>query len=191
MIRHISGKLISKSVSSAIVETGGIGFLLYMSNGSLASLPSESRNVSLHAYLHVKEDALELYGFLTAEELAFFELLIGISGVGPRSALAVLDVGSLDSLKAAIAENRPDLMTRATGIGKKTAERIILELKNKIDSGGGEGVVRRIDDDSDLLEALLGLGYRAEEARAAISKIDPDISDLEDRFKAVMAILKK
>ena len=99
---------------------------------------------------------------MSEPELRFFELLISVSGVGPKSALSVLDVGELSDLAAAIAENRPDLLTRASGVGRKTAERVIVELRTKIRLPSSEGAVRRMDVDADLVETLASLGYRRE-----------------------------
>jgi Holliday junction DNA helicase RuvA len=137
----------------------------------------------------VKEDALDLYGFVSQEELDFFELLISVSGVGPKSALAILDVGPLGELAAAIKEGRPDLLTRAAGVGRKIAERVILELRSKVTSVTSGAVVEKMQTDSDLVEALTGLGYRRDEARAALGKVDAAVTGTEDRLKAALRIL--
>jgi Holliday junction DNA helicase RuvA len=145
--------------------------------------------VKLFTHLNVKEDALDLYGFGTPDEMDFFELLISVSGVGPRSALAILDVGRLDELSAAIKEGRPDLLTRAAGIGRKTAERVILELRSKVESVKSGAVVEKMQTDSDLAEALTSLGYRRDEARTALEKVGEDVVGAENRLKAALKIL--
>ena len=116
-------------------------------------------------------------------------MLISVSGVGPRSALAILDTGPLDELSAAIKENRPDLLTRAPGIGRKTAERVIVELKTKVQSSKSGAVVEKMQTDSDLVEALMSLGYHRDQARTALGKVDEKVVGTEDRLRAALAVL--
>lgn len=178
------------STSFAVVEVGGLGLKVFMSERGLKSLHQGSE-AALFCHLHVREDALDLYGFRSPEELEFFELLLAISGVGPRSALAVLDVAELAELGAAIQEGRPDLLTKASGIGRKTAERIVLELKGKIRMGGAEEMVKKMEGDSDLVETLVSLGYRRDQAKSALDKISKETVGLEARLKEVLKILGK
>jgi Holliday junction DNA helicase RuvA len=191
MIYSVSGKLVLKEDGFVVVEVGGLGVKLYASKQTIGALPAVggATEVKFFSHLNVKEDALDLYGFTTREELDFFELLISVSGVGPKSALAILDVGPLTELFAAIKENRPDLLTRAAGVGRKTAERVILELKTKVESKTSGAVVEKMQTDSDLVEALVSLGYRRDEARAALGKVDAAITGTEDRLKAALRIL--
>jgi Holliday junction DNA helicase RuvA len=188
MIHSIKGAVAAVSDGFAVVTVGGLGFRISMPGRALAALP-RGEEVELLCHLHVREDALELYGFRSLQELEFFELLIAVSGVGPKSALAVMDVADLSELGAAIQENRPDLLTRASGIGRKTAERIILELKGKIRMGGAEEMVRKMEGDSDILETLVGLGYRRDQARSALEKVHKDAVGLEARLKEALKIL--
>src|SRR5258708_18010547 len=118
-------------------------------------------------------------------------MLISVSGVGPKSALSILDIAPLSELSAAIKEGRPDLLTRASGIGRKTAERVIVELRTKVQSAKSGLVIEKMETDADLLDALTGLGYRREEARAALAKVDTKISGTEDRLRAALALLSK
>jgi Holliday junction DNA helicase RuvA len=191
MIYSIFGKLALKEGNFVVVETGGFGMKLFVSKTTLDDLPAANNGneVKLFTHLNVKEDALDLYGFATSDELDFFELLVSVSGVGPRSALAILDVGRLDELSAAIKEGRPDLLTKAAGIGRKTAERVILELRSKVESVKSGAVVEKMQTDSDLVEALTSLGYRHDEARAALSKVDEKVTGTEDRLRAALKIL--
>lgn len=193
MIYSVSGKLALKGDSFVVVEAGGVGLKLSASKATIAALPAaggeHAASVTLFAHLHVKEDALDLYGFSSGEERDFFEMLIGVSGVGPKSALAILDTGPLDELAAAIKENRPDLLTRAAGIGRKTAERVILELKTKVESKRSGAVVEKMETDSDLIEALTSLGYRRDEARAALAKVGDEVGGTENRLKAALKAL--
>ncbi|MEY4731471.1 MAG: Holliday junction branch migration protein RuvA [Candidatus Parcubacteria bacterium] len=189
MIVSVSGKLASAGESAAILDVHGVGLKISTAQHTLRSLPRRGSYLTLYTHLHVREDALDLYGFPTEQELALFEQLISVSGVGPKSALAVLDVGSLPDITAAIVENRPDLLSRAPGIGKKTAERIVLELKSKIHAGKTEATIARMDADADLLETLVGLGYRREDAKAALARIDKKTTELGARLKAALKSL--
>lgn len=191
MLYSLSGKLASKSDHFVVVETGGLGLKVVASARTIAALPKPGEAVKMFSYLYVREDALDLYGFLNEKELIFFEMLISVSGVGPKSALAILDITSLDELAAAIKEGRPDLLTRASGIGRKTAERVIVELKTKVQSAKSGLVVEKMETDADLVEALTGLGYRREEARTALGKVDQKLRGMEERLKAALAILSK
>ena len=189
MVYSISGKLALKADHFVVVEAAGIGLKLFMSKRIIDSLPPKDESVKLYSHLYIREDILDLYGFRTTEELNFFELLISVSGVGPKSALSILDVAKLEELSAAIKEGRPDLLTRASGIGRKTAERVIVELKTKVQSAKSGFVVEKMETDADLLEALTSLGYRREEARVALTKIDPKVAGTEERLKAALKIL--
>jgi Holliday junction DNA helicase RuvA len=191
MLYSVSGKLALKADHFVVVEAGGLGLKVIASGRTIAAFPKPGEAVKLFSYLYVREDALDLYGFLTEKELIFFEMLISVSGVGPKSALAILDITSLDELSAAIKEGRPDLLTRASGIGRKTAERVIVELRTKVQSAKSGLVVEKMDTDADLIDALTGLGYRREEARGALAKVDPKLRGMEERLKAALALLSK
>jgi Holliday junction DNA helicase RuvA len=191
MIYSVSGKLALKGNNFVVIETGGLGLKLFVSEGTLKGLPAVGGSAKLFSYFHVRENGMELFGFLSDDELGFFEMLISVSGVGPKSALAILDVAPMGELSAAIKEGRPDLLTRASGIGRKTAERVIVELKTKVQSSKSGQVVEKMDVDGDLVEALSNLGYRREEARVAVGKVDAKIVGLEERLKAALGILSK
>ena len=193
MIYGVSGKLLTKGPNFAVVETGGLAYKIWMGARALGGLRSADgdESVALFTHFHVREDAMELFGFLSEEELAFFEMLISVSGVGPRSALAILDIAKLDELSAAIKEGRPDLLTRASGIGRKTAERIIVELRNKVQAMKSGQVVEKMEADADLIEALSNLGYRREDARSALLKVDSSITDVSERLKMALKLLSK
>lgn len=189
MIYSIAGKLEFKDDHFAVVTTGGLGLKLFASRLTIEALPAVGADVKFFCHLHVREDALDLFGFTTEGELQFFEMLISVSGVGPRSALAILDTGPLDELSAAIKEDRPDLLTRAPGIGRKTAERVIVELRNKVQSAKSSVMVEKMQTDSDLIEALMSLGYRRDEARAALAKVSKEVVGTEDRLRAALVVL--
>lgn len=191
MLYSISGKLADKSDHYAVIEAAGLGLKIFMSTRALERLPAAGDNLKIFSHLHVREDSLELYGFLSAEELMFFELLISVSGVGPKSAMAILNIADIKELAAAIKENRPDLLTRASGIGRKTAERIVLELKSRVESPLAGLTVQKMESDVDLVETLVGLGYKRQEAKDALAKVDEKIVGLEERLKAALKILGK
>lgn len=174
----------------AVLEVAGLGLKVFVHERLLGNLPKIGGRVKFFCYLYMRENGLELYGFETPEELNFFELLNSVSGVGPKSALAILEITELGNLLAAIKENRPDLLTRASGIGRKTAERIILELKGRVQAQKTEATVKKMESDADLVEVLSNLGYRREEARVALSKIDEKTTGLEERLKEALKILK-
>ncbi len=191
MVHTVFGKLAAKGDRFVVVETGGLGLKIATNARNLKDAGAVGGTVKLFTHLHVREDGMDLYGFLTEQELAFFEMLISVSGVGPKSALSILDVANLDELSAAIKEGRPDLLTRASGIGTKTAERIIVELRTKVQVVRSDRVVEKMEGDADIVEALTGLGYRREEARAAVAKVDAKIRGTEERLKAALAVLSK
>lgn len=186
MLYSISGKIAQKTNQFVVVEAAGLGLKVSTNSGTLKNLPKIGEAAKVFCHLHVREDALELYGFLTEDELRFFELLISVSGVGPRSAIAILNIAELGKLSAAIKENRPDLLTRASGIGRKTAERIVLELKTKVEAPRSGLTVGKMEADADLVETLASLGYRRDEAKSALERVDNKITGLEERLKAAL-----
>jgi Holliday junction DNA helicase RuvA len=191
MIYSLNGNIGFKGENFAVIEVGGgtVGLKVFLTKRALENLPKVGNSVKIFCFLNVKEDALDLYGFLSAEEKSFFELLISVNGVGPKSALAILEVDDFKNLAAAISENRPDLFTRASGVGRKTAERIILDLRGKIKTLVAPGTIKEMELDADLVEALASLGYRKEAAKSALSKVDKKISVPQERLKEALKIL--
>ncbi len=191
MIYGLNGQIKAKGENFAVLELHGLSLKIFMPGRVLARLPQVGEKAELYTHLHVREDALELYGFADQAALGFFEQLISVSGVGPRSALAILDVADFKDIVAAVSEGRADLLTRASGVGRKTAERIVLELRGRVHSEKAAAAVSKMETDGDIVEALGGLGYRREEARAALEKIPPEEKSLEHRLKAALKILNK
>ncbi len=189
MIYSIDGKLTHRGGNFAVVEIGGLGMKVFTHARGIGALPAIGSGLKFFCHLHIRENAMELYGFVLQAELEFFESLISVNGVGPKSALAILGVDKLENILAAIKESRPDLLTHASGIGRKTAERIVLELKNKVTSEKSESFVGKMESDSDLVETLVGLGYRRDQAKAALAKVGEKIIGLEDRLKAALKVL--
>lgn len=191
MIYSISGRVAEKRDSFAVIEVSGVGMKMATHRRALSSLPPVGSEVKLFCHLHVREDLLDLYGFINEEELNLFELLISVSGVGPKSALSILEISELKEIAASIQENRPDLLTRASGIGRKTAERIILDLKGKVKAEMSDEAVKRMESDADIAETLANLGYRKDDAKAVLQKIDKSIVGLEARLKEALKVLGK
>jgi Holliday junction DNA helicase RuvA len=143
-------------------------------------------------YLAVREDALDLYGFTSKKDKEFFELLIGISGIGPKSALNILSLVSAEALETSIRTGSVAHLVKVSGIGKKTAEKIVLELKDKLGSiAGGAGFTAGMSSDVDAIEALKALGYDADEAREAMKKVGRDVLDIGAKVKAALKELGK
>lgn len=184
MIRSLSGKILVRSTNKIIVEVGGVGYLVYVSPHMSAELIDEGE-VSIWTYLAVRETALDLYGFKTQEELSFFELLLSISGIGPKSALGILSIASLDELRRAIRENNPSYLTTVSGVGKKSAEKIVLELKDKV--GKTEiGEERTLGNDMEAIEALQSLGYPTHIARDILRGVPEDVVGTAERLRAAL-----
>ncbi len=188
MISKITGQLIHKTDKFVIIETNGIGYKVF-ANTELLSLIKENEKVKVWTYLAVRENALDLYGFSSKKELDFFELLITISGVGPKTALNILNVATVDSLRKAISSGETSHLTKVSGLGKKMADKIVLELKGKL--GSYEEVALGLKEEIDALEALKSLGYTHKESREALQEIDKSITSTSDRVKAALKHLGK
>ena len=190
MIASIRGTLLSIGPDHLVVETGGVGFLIFAPRPVLAGLGLPGSAVQLHTNLQVREDSLTLYGFATAEQRQLFETLLGVSGVGPKVALNLLSAGSPDEMRAAIAAGDVARLSRVPGIGKKTAERLVLELRGKLDIRGLPAVgatpaVMAVN--AELAEMLVGLGFSAAEANAAIASLPADApASIEDRLRLAL-----
>ena len=189
MIAYLQGKIIDKRSQYLILLVNGVGYKVFVSLNTLADC-QVGQEVSLHIYQQVKEDGLALYGFVQSEELALFELLISVSGIGPKSGLNVLSIAGVDDVKQSIALNDPSLLTKVSGIGKKTAERIVLELKNKIGTPVlADGQTTSLSGASEEIDALIQLGYSLSQARQALQQIDPSLTDSAQRIKAALKII--
>jgi Holliday junction DNA helicase RuvA len=176
MIAHLRGKLLAKHPNQAIVETAGVGYDVTISVPTFSDLPAVGADVALHIHTHVREDALALYGFLRASEKTLFEKLITVSGIGSKLAITILSGMAADEMIGAIRGNDIARLTRIPGIGKKTAERMVLELRDKLPPAGQAPIaaVPAISaTEEDVLSALVNLGYQrasAEKALAATAK---------------------
>ena len=193
MIAFLKGRVISKNNNSVVVLVQDIGYQVFCGENFLNNIKINLEQ-EFYIYHHVKEEASDLYGFQSSLDLEIFSLLLSVSGVGPKSALGVLSVSSAQDVSQAIMQGDPNLLTKVSGIGKKTAERIVLELKTKI------GRLTLINDDfkngdnnfsSDEIDALMSLGYSLSEARNALSGLPANLTDSGARVKAALQKMKK
>jgi Holliday junction DNA helicase RuvA len=196
MIAHLRGKLLAKHPNQAIVETGGVGYDVTISVPTFSELTQIGTEVSLHIYTHVREDALALYGFGRPEEKQLFEKLITVSGIGPKLAMTILSGMPADDMVGAIRGNDLVRLTRIPGIGKKTAERMVLELRDKLPPQGADAV-KAIPSltavEEDVLSALTNLGYQraaAEKTVSTVAKNTPAAS-FEAMFREALGVLSK
>jgi len=188
MIASLSGKVESLGGDWAIINVGGIGFQVYMPTSTLSTLGAVGEEVKLYTHLYLREDNATLYGFGLAEELGLFQTLIGVSGLGPRLALAMLSAMDAEKLTMAIATGSADLLTAIPGIGKKMANRLILELKEKIGAGWiPTPAVALAQENADVITALVSLGYSIAEANRAVATLPPASElSLEDKIKLAL-----
>lgn len=189
MIASITGTVRNLTDKYAVIETGGIGYKVYLAPDALAGL-TEGATTSLSTYLSVREDALDLYGFKSEDERVFFELLLSVSGIGPKSALSILGITTIQTLEQAIGTGDTSYLTKVSGIGRKTAEKIVIELRDKlranVDMKEAPGALRA---ESDVVEALKSLGYSQNEARDALKNVSSDILGTNARIKEALKIL--
>ncbi len=190
MIGYVNGTVKLVRPSWIIVDTGGVGYKLFVGPDLLSKIRENDR-VELYTYTQVREDILSLFGFVTVEELDFFELLISVSGIGPKAAMSILSAATIDKIRASIVNQDPTLLSSVSGVGKKTAEKVVIELKNKVgstasifDSVGNEKV-------EDIYEALIGLGFKPLEAREAIGTMPAECVTTESQLKHCLSVLKK
>lgn len=191
MISHITGEILLKGDRFAIIDVSGVGYKVYISIDTMRKIGNDGEKVSLWTYLAVRENALDLYGFIENAEVELFELLISISGVGPKSALAIMSVAPLDTLKAAISSGDTSYLTKVSGIGKKNAEKIVLELRDKLGVLESESVGGVMSEDSDVVDALVAMGYSAVEAREALKQVAQEVSGTSARIKEALKNLSK
>ena len=187
MITSLHGKLEAVGSDGAIINVGGVGFQVYMPTSTLSSLGKIGEEVNLHTYLHLREDNATLYGFASADELGLFQTLISVSGLGPKLAVAMFSAMSVEKLTMAIATGSADLLTVIPGIGKKMANRLILELKDKIGAGLITTPAAQLTEETEVLAALTSLGYSVSEATRAVATLPPGSElSLEERVKLAL-----
>jgi Holliday junction DNA helicase RuvA len=196
MIASLRGLLIEKHPNQAVVETGGVGYDVNIPVSTFTHLPDAGQEVKLRIHTHVREDALALYGFLTQDEKAMYERLIGVGGIGPKLAVTILSGLAAGDLINAIRGGDVARLVRIPGVGKKTAERMVLELRDKLPAAAGEetpapaAALSAIDQD--VLSALLNLGCGRPQAEAAVRKAKAagDASDFEPLFRRALELVR-
>ncbi len=193
MIAHLRGKLLSKHPNAVVVETGGVGYEVIISIPTFSGLPALGAEVALFIHTHVREDALALFGFLKVEDKQLFEKLLSVSGIGPKLAITILSGMSSDAMVAAIRGNNVALLTRIPGIGKKTAERMVLELRDKLDSfGTPEAMAAATPVEEDVISALVNLGYQRPVVERAMGRFEKGGEESFDTlFRKTLAALAK
>lgn len=189
MIGSVTGEVTAIRAGYAVIAAGGIGYKVAATRSTLSGL-SVGYPTMLWTHLIVREDVLDLYGFPTEDEMRFFEMLLTVSGIGPKSALAVLDIATIETLRNAIASGNSGYLTNVSGIGKKTAEKIIIELRDKVGLIA-VGTDETLRGDEDALEAMRALGYSATEARDALRKVPATIKSGNDRLREALKIMGK
>jgi len=195
MIAHLRGRILEKNPSRVILEAAGVGYEVAISVGSFSELPAEGSEVSFYIYTHVREDTLALYGFLRRDEKQLFERLISVSGIGPKLAITILSGIAADSLVAALRGSDLTALTRIPGVGKKTAERMVLELRDKLDGLIAAPVAppaSRMEED--VVSALVNLGYQRPAAEQAVKRAVEKTSagaSFEQIFRQTMGLLQR
>lgn len=200
MISYIKGELVDVTEQTIVLECNGIGYEIAVPVSTLTELPSTGNEIKIHTYLYVREDAVNLYGFLTKEDLYVFKLLIGVNGIGPKGALGILSAITPDELRFAILADDVKTIAKAPGIGNKTAQKLIIELKDKLKlsdvfeqslKAGVKGIETtenaNMDIRSEAVQALASLGYSLSEATKAVGKVEIDSeTTVEQLLKAAL-----
>ena len=195
MFYYLKGTVVHTFENFAVLDIGGIGFKIYSSLSSLSKI-TQNNNYIFYTYTNIREDAFDIYGFITQEELNFFEMLLSVSGVGPKAALAVLSALSPSGVAKAVLTNDAKAISAAQGVGIKTAQRIILELQSKI---SGENLLQNVSENdnflnmsanNDAVAALMALGYNATEAKRAIAAAEPGKTVEETITNALLKLSK-
>jgi Holliday junction DNA helicase RuvA len=193
MIRLVRGTVVGKGKDHLVVDVGGaaggIGLKVFAPEPTLLQQTAGAA-IILHTYLQVREDALTLYGFESEDELSTFEMLLGVNGVGPKVALSTLSALSPDALRLALANEEPAIIARVPGIGKRTAEKIVLELRDKVRGGpttGMAALAQMVDADAEVIEALTALGYSVMEAQRAVQGLPREVTGVEDRLRLALS----
>ena len=200
MIASLTGTITYKSPelrkdSYLVIQAGGVGYKVFMPVSNLRQI-TEGQSAVLYTYLAVSENAMDLYGFLNPADKTFFTLLLEVPGIGPKSAIGVLEKTTMQEVQQAILDNDPTVLTKMAGIGVKTADRIIVALKDKVESltvksSGGKKGTETVRADADAFEALVSFGYTAQEARKVLNTIDPGITDSSEILRTALKLLAK
>jgi len=185
MIGHIKGTVLETNTEYALIDVGHIGYIVFATPDTLHTI-GKTKTVALWTHLAVRENALDLYGFIEKDELEVFELLLSVSGIGPKSALGILSITTVETLRKAVAEENSTYLTKVSGIGKKTAQKIVIELKDKLGAGGESDSLK---GDEDALEALVAMGYSLSEVRKALRSLPQTLEGSNERLREALKLL--
>lgn len=189
MIGKLRGRVDLIRNNYIILDVTGVGYKVQMNEVNIGKLASQNE-VELFIFTHVREDQLSLFGFLSLEELEMFELLDSVSGIGPKAALGILNIAEPRTIKTAILNKDSSILTRVSGVGKKTAERVILDLQNKVEDLP-DSERKEAGGQQDVIEALMSMGYSVSEAREAAKAVPGGVKDVSDRIKLALKSMKK
>lgn len=192
MIAYLIGKVQFKGNNFLVVLVSGVGYKVVVPQ-EIFLKAREGDEIALHTYHHVREDSQQLFGFANYDGLRLFELMITVSGIGPKTAMNIFSVADISDIKAAIINGDPGILKKVSGIGSKTAERLVLELRNKIEDISDLNLLKskeEMETDSDAVDALVSLGYSQQQVRDALKSVDPQMKDLTQRVKAALKFLK-
>lgn len=190
MIRELKGQLGRIEGNALVLFVGGVGYFVQSSPYTVGKVAGLDGELHLYVHTHVREDQLALYGFLTQDELSMFELLLSVSGIGPKAGLSILAIADPKTIRTAIVNKDPSILTRVSGVGKKTAEKVIIELQNKVSSLDIVDQAEALAD-QEALEALTALGYTVTEAREALKQVPGEIRNVGERLKLALKSLGK
>jgi len=191
MITYLKGLIQYIGPNYIEINVSDIGYQVFVGENVINAF-NVGKTIEIFTHQHVREDALDLFGFLKRDELDLFEKLIGISGIGPKTALGVLSLAKIEDIESAIIRGDASILTKVSGVGKKTAERIVLELKNKFTKHGARSSelgANLQSEDADVIDALVGLGYSVDQARDALKNIDQSLEGADIKIKACLKIL--
>lgn len=189
MIAYLEGEVIHATDKFIILNTGNVGYKVSVTGETLLDCP-EGSTASLFIYTAVRENSIDLFGFKSSKELSFFELLLDVSGIGPRSALGIIALAPIDTIKRAIATGDVSYLNKVSGIGRKTAEKIIIELRDKLQNYKEDtDTPSTLREEGDILEALKSLGYSQNEAREALKQVSPTFDTTNTRIKEALRLL--
>ncbi len=189
MIGYITGKPLFEIEKDIIIDVRGVGYQIKVTEQTSAWALMQSE-ISLWIHTLVRETALDLYGFETKNEMYFFKKLLDVSGIGPKSALGIISLASTDTLYQAIVNNNIAFLSSVSGIGKKTAERMCIELRDKLKDYAGETQTQVHEGDNDVIDALISLGYSPAQAHHALAEVSTEITETNDRIKAALGYIK-
>jgi len=189
MISQLTGKIVFKENNFLIINVSGVGYKVFVSNDTISELNKKEESVTIWTFQVVRENALDLYGFLTKEDLDFFELIISVSGIGPKTGLGILNVATTNSLVSAISTGDTSYLTKVSGIGPKSAQKIVLELSDKVKKLNIDSA--DIREEVDVVEALVSLGYSTKQASDSLQKVNKEVTGTGERVKEALKILSK